>query len=63
MSTSALDVLMSAQRQMQSVCHPPEISPQNKKLEVYNDILKEIKARGLQWDSSQVHSGAAKENN
>ena len=59
-STSAFDVLMRAQRQSQSVCHPPEISPQNKKDELYNDVLKEIKARGLQWDSSEVHSGAAK---
>ena len=53
-------MLMSAQRQLQSVCHPPEVSLRNKKIELYNDILKEIKARGLQWDSSEVHSGAAK---
>ena len=41
-STSAFDVLMRAQRQSQSVCHPPEISPQNKKDELYNDVLKDL---------------------
>jgi len=59
-SMSAFGVLMTSQRQLQSVCHPTEISPRNKKDELYNDILKEIKARGLRWDSSEVHSGAAK---
>ena len=40
--TNASDVLMRTQRQLQLVCHP-EVSPRNKKDELYNDILKEIK--------------------
>lgn len=58
--TNAFDVLMRTQRQLQLVCYPPDVSPRNKKDELYNDILKEFKARGLKWESSEVHSGAAK---
>lgn len=56
-SMIAFDVLMRAQRQLQSLCHPLRFHPETRKM---NCILKAIKARGLQWDSSEVHSGAAK---
>lgn len=56
---NAFQVMLGAQRSIDTMKYPAVLTARNKKDELYNDLLLMFKSKNLSWKSEEVHNGSA----